>query len=346
MAQLLQLHGDLPERFPGHERRLHVFVCRKKACRRKEGSIRVIRSVRATPSLIPPTMEKPMSMPPIDRGLGNDLFDIAGVPTLTPNVNPFSASLGRLDTRSNPFAKPNMAPDSPSLWFGASSDLPMTFAQKVSLSSTSPTRDLEPPEPWPVSSSLPSPFPLYHLDADYETLDAPSLPSAPPSLPMDLDNVSRTSSTAPKEDLETFESTMDNTFQRFADRLAQNPQQVLRYEFEGMPLLYSRNDSVGRLLSLRDSSSAKPSKISTIKEKQRTGIPACTNCGSGRVFEMQITPQAIAELEVDETGLDGMDWGTLIIGVCKQDCQARNVLQGEAGHVEEWVGVQWEEQGK
>jgi len=36
---------------------------------------------------------------------------------------------------------------------------------------------------------------------------------------------------------------------------------------------------------------------------------------------------------------DGMEWGTVILGTCVNNC-------GEAGTVcfrEEWVGVQWEE---
>merc|ERR1712093_858783 len=48
MVLLLQLNGDLPEQFPGHERRLYVLTCRRKTCRRKEGSVRVLRGVRIT----------------------------------------------------------------------------------------------------------------------------------------------------------------------------------------------------------------------------------------------------------------------------------------------------------
>jgi pre-rRNA-processing protein TSR4 len=48
-------------------------------------------------------------------------------------------------------------------------------------------------------------------------------------------------------------------------------------------------------------------------------------------------------LECEEDGLDGMDWGTVIVGVCERDCQERGVEAREAGYLEEWVGVQWEE---
>ena len=51
-----------------------------------------------------------------------------------------------------------------------------------------------------------------------------------------------------KEDKEVFESSMDRTFQKFADRIGENSEQVLRYEYKGKPLLYSDNDAIGKLL--------------------------------------------------------------------------------------------------
>lgn len=54
-------------------------------------------------------------------------------------------------------------------------------------------------------------------------------------------------------------------------------------------------------------------------------------------------PQAIAELEVEEEGLQGMEWGSVIVGVCGGDCGDQ---RGEGwAWREEWVGVQWEESG-
>lgn len=137
-----------------------------------------------------------------------------------------------------------------------------------------------------------------------------------------------------KEDKDVFESTLDSTFQKFADRLSQNPEQVLRYEFRGIPLLYSKKDVVGKLLS-----GAGKGRVGAAG-----GIPRCAACGAGRVFEMQLTPHAILELEREESGLEGMEWGTIIVGVCERDCQATGVDVGGVGYIEEWAGVQWEEQ--
>ena len=72
----------------------------------------------------------------------------------------------------------------------------------------------------------------------------------------------------------------------------------------------------------------------------------CGNCGAHRVFELQLTPHAIVELEVDEEGYEGMEWGTIILAVCEKDCVPSSVTgEGQVGYVEEWVGVQWEEVG-
>jgi pre-rRNA-processing protein TSR4 len=75
-------------------------------------------------------------------------------------------------------------------------------------------------------------------------------------------------------------------------------------------------------------------------------MPKCKNCGAERVFEVQLTPHAITELEGDSMSIDGMDWGTIILGVCGKDCTASDVGEGEVGYLEEWVGVQWEELAK
>ena len=352
MTQLLQLHSDLPDQFPSHERRLHVFVCRRKACRRKEGSIRAIRSVRATLSPKAPNAEIPTLMPTppsINHGLGNDVFGVARKPIAEPKVNPFSTTreavrMPPTGIQSNPRLTIDISSTASDRQPNRMDKLPATFTQKLSLSTISSASGVESRvKPWPAASSMPDAFPLYHLEAEYESLDDLSSSSVNLKPTTDLDDLLLDNDTTPKEDAETFESTVDKTFQRFADRLAQNPQQILRYEFGGSPLLYSKTDGVGKLFTQLDTHASESSKATTMGKQRSVGIPTCPNCGQGRVFEMQITPHAIAEVEVEETGLEGMDWGTLIIGVCRDDCQLRDVSPDEVGHMEEWVGVQWEE---
>jgi pre-rRNA-processing protein TSR4 len=145
-------------------------------------------------------------------------------------------------------------------------------------------------------------------------------------------------------DKDLFESTLDKAFQRFADQLSQNPEQVLRYEFKGAPLLYNRSDAVGKLLA--PASEGQGGGKVTIKGGSASRMPKCKNCGAERVFEVQLTPHAITELEGDSMSINGMDWGTIILGVCGKDCTASDVGEGEVGYLEEWVGVQWEELAK
>jgi len=161
---------------------------------------------------------------------------------------------------------------------------------------------------------------------------------------MDIDEPpGASSSSSAKEDVDTFESTIDKTFQRFADRLAQNPLQVIRYEFGGLPLLYSKTDFIGQLISPHYSNSN--AKVTVTKRGGASGFgaSACPECGAARVFELQLTPQAISELEAGEDGLEGMEWGTVIVGVCRKDCGGE---MGRAKYFQEWLGVQWEEMGK
>lgn len=43
--------------------------------------------------------------------------------------------------------------------------------------------------------------------------------------------------------------------------------------------------------------------------------------------------------------MEGMDWGTVMMGACAADCVPRELAMGDVGYLEEWVGVQWEEVG-
>lgn len=51
-------------------------------------------------------------------------------------------------------------------------------------------------------------------------------------------------------------------------------------------------------------------------------------------------PYAISMLEKEEAGLDGMEWGTIIVATCV--CVPKVLDANQVGYVEEWVGVQWE----
>lgn len=342
MTLLLQLDGELPDRFPGHERRLHVFACRAPKCRRKQGSVRAIRGVRVSKAVAEAAREAEKreaeerkareERERVERekqaGLGSALFG-GGGPGAGAGVNPFSAGGGGganpfSSGAANPFsAAKEKTEEAKAKVEEKVEELPKTFAETLSLNNPQPETKSTPqpkPEPWPEASALPAPFPnLYLVDVDYETLD-PTPTALPTNAQVEMEEPTPGGGASTKDD---FESSMDAAFQKFADRMSQNPEQVIRYEFGGQPLLYSKEDAAARAVE--------------------GGLPRCGGCGGKKVFELQLTPQAIAELEVEEMGLEGMDWGTVIVGVCEKDCQVAGVGDGEVGYLEEWVGVQWEE---
>ena len=349
MALLVQLHANLPDIFKDHERRLYVFICRNQACRRKEGSVRALRAIKvlleseaqeaANPSNVP---SEPSLLP---HKLGQEIFGRGRASDPAERGNPFSFSadaVGQEHRGSKPCSHD-------SRWSSASQEcsdldeenrMSMSFAEKVKVSVKVEVEPAPLLVPWPLRSQLPRPFPTYYLDADYETLERTS--TAPPHARsmVGLDEES-TREVSASDSSAAFESTVDETFQRFADRLAQNPLQVLRYEFGGLPLLYSDTDGVGAMVS-RSLRATRTKTTNPSGHKFYPDFPTCGRCKSPRVFEFQMTPQAITEVETEQPGLDGMEWGTLIVAVCGSDCHAA-VPDGTTFYTEEWIGVQWEE---
>ncbi|RMY57626.1 hypothetical protein D0863_12561 [Hortaea werneckii] len=363
MTLMLQLNGEMRDRFPGHERRLYLWACRNKACRRKEGSMRGFRAVKVDQSQVNAAKESSADVqgsasasndnvkPAVN--LGETLFGVKS-PSAT-QANPFSPT-NTGSGAANPFAgastlaaKPPQKPTSPE-------PLAETFADKARISSSPPPPSqpnqtpLGPQEPWPETSALPAPYPSYYIDADTEYLDTEPLDiPANARLERSTAEGGESSSGSITDDKTAFESSMDKAFQRFADRLAQNPEQILRYEFGGQPLLYSKTDAVGKLLApTAQNDNGNGGKVQTAKRTNdasttSASIPKCANCGAKRVFELQLTPHAITELEAEELSVEGMDWGTILFASCSADCQQTGRAEGEVGYVEEWVGVQWEE---
>lgn len=375
LSLLLELNGDLPDHFPGHERRLYIWSCRRKACRRKEGSVRSIRGVRiakgssARSNAKPEKKEVKQEAEKPQPKIGESLFGVKNSTSSSAPANPFSnpfssnsnnaapANPFASSAGSNPFAAPSTSTPPPAIEVTpeenkdeASTSLPETFAQKARISTPAetPSQPTKPHEPWPAASAFPAPFPHYSLDAEYETLGT-SAPSIPQNVRMmDIEAEGSSSSGGGKEDKEIYESAHDAVFQKFADRVGENPEQILRYEFKGRPLLYSDADAIGKALAAHSENGSGSSSNAKVQTAGRggAGMPRCQNCGAERVFEVQLTPHAITELEAEEMSIDGMEWGTIIMGVCSRDCKPGDVEEGQVGYVEEWAGVQWEEMGR
>lgn len=335
MSLLLQLNADLQQFFPHDERRLHLLCCRKKTCSKKFGSIRAFREVKK-PEVREKKENKATEIPKEDpqQGLGAALFGGTSPPSKPNGANPFSLSGGGTSSGpTNPFASIG----SPSTLAAKPPQTPIddpqppveSFASKLKIgmkSQPEPTQD-DTIEPWPEASEFPVPFTSFHLDAYREELEKETNADAEAEASKVQYDTEDSSGALEKD---SFESSLDKAFQKFSDRVAQNPEQVLRYEFKGDPLLYSGTDNVATRFVVPHG-----------KSGAVRGMPRCEKCGSQRVFELQLVPGLIYELEKDEAMdlEDGMEWGTIILGTCANNC-------GEAGRVsfrEEWVGVQWEE---
>lgn len=378
MALLLELHGDLPDEFPADERRLYIFACSRKPCVRKPGCIRAFRATRKVEIEQQQPGEKPAGETKEDKeeaaqapkpDLGASLFGASSLTgNISANANPFSSQPSNGNDRnsnSNPFAAPAPAPADPPK--PSTEDLSETFADKVRISLpdaptttkkntnnlTTPPEKSSSKEPWPLQSAFPPAYPHYYLDAEHESLSRPATPTIPKNVTIDAADENNGAGNNSAELKDTFESELDKAFLRFSTRLAHNPEQVLRYEFRGEPLLYSYTDDIGKLLHPHPQHQPQghittTAATSTTQNGLSSKIPRCQYCTSPRVFELQLVPHAISMLEVgrEKLGLDakddaGMEWGTVILGVCGGDCRPEEV--GVTGWREEWVGVQWEE---
>ncbi|XP_068812357.1 programmed cell death protein 2-like isoform X2 [Struthio camelus] len=91
----------------------------------------------------------------------------------------------------------------------------------------------------------------------------------------------------------------DHTFHKFMKRISVCHEQILRYSWGGQPLFIT----------------CPPANINK-------GIPACSNCGSNRVFEFQLMPALVSMLQSD-TDLS-VEFGTVIVYTCERSCWPTN----------------------
>lgn len=368
MSLLLQLQADLQQHFPNDERRLFIWCCRKKQCSKKVGSVRTFREVKKAKTSrkrqTTPSAQQQTSQSQQRIDLGSQLFGGSPAPTSSNNANPFaSTSLALNSTTNNPFSTSSQANGNPfSSPAPTTSPTPQppiqTFADKLKISSPAQEQQPEPaPEPWPSESTFPQPLPHFYLDAESEYLEPTPIAAPGPSnsqLPHPENNFedeipSSSTGAANTTEKDLYESPHDKTFEHFSRILAQNPEQILRYEFRGSPLLYSSSDAVATHFVLPGHNLHQSQKARVKTSGPVKGIPSCQHCGAARVFEMQLVPYLIYELEKDNEeamkldGGEGMEWGTIIVGTCSKNCGDED--EGNVVFREEWVGVQWEEGG-
>lgn len=238
---LLQLNGDIPE--TPHERVFYVWACKRKTCWRKKGTARAFRGVKCAsrPKEEAPAMKKeePKMQPKEEKepaNAGGFLFGSPGIGKSTAGANPFSTGATNPFSSNNPFTPNNpfatlTTPSTPTPKpkpETKTETMTKSFAEtlKIGVKLTSPTKEdplfYGPAEPWP--NPLPHVYPSFHLDAEYEQLETRA-----PELPQNVQIVDNDEyNDLPMANTDAGETKTDKTFQKFADRVSQNPEQVLR----------------------------------------------------------------------------------------------------------------------
>lgn len=127
---------------------------------------------------------------------------------------------------------------------------------------------------------------------------------------------------------------VDKAFKKFTERVQSCPDQCVRYDFPGTPLLFSWSDRTAQLLLPTNAS--QHSKHTTPSPHR---IPRCPACKGPRGFEFQLMPNLLSLLDVtskkylseeemkslkDRKGAQmfdiGMEWGTILVYSCVDDC--------------------------
>ncbi|NWV66092.1 PDD2L protein, partial [Malurus elegans] len=91
----------------------------------------------------------------------------------------------------------------------------------------------------------------------------------------------------------------DHTFHKFMKRISVCREQILRYSWGGQPLFIT----------------CPPASL-------EQGIPACSNCGSSRVFELQLMPMLVSMLQSDSDL--SVEFGTVLVYTCERSCWPAN----------------------
>lgn len=127
---------------------------------------------------------------------------------------------------------------------------------------------------------------------------------------------------------------VDKAFKKFTERVQSWPDQCVRYDFPGTPLLFSWSDRTAQMLLPTNSN--QHSKHTTPSAHR---IPRCPACKGPRGFEFQLMPNLLSLLNVtskkyiSEEELAslkgrkgaqmfdvGMEWGTILVYSCVDDC--------------------------
>ncbi|KAJ2133394.1 hypothetical protein GGH19_000773 [Coemansia sp. RSA 1807] len=146
----------------------------------------------------------------------------------------------------------------------------------------------------------------------------------------------------------------DMAFSRFTYIVEKNPEQVMRYQFGGRPLLYTTQDDTARALGAGTDSADDDDDDDTMctDEYLTNKLSPCPHCGGQRVFECQLMPALLTVLELPVHMADatvstkerlagselmrafdmGLEFGTMLVYVCAADCHGGQTGVGYLGN--------------
>ncbi|KAF9185642.1 hypothetical protein BGZ51_002527 [Haplosporangium sp. Z 767] len=377
MYLLLQAYVPL-EKSP-YDRVVYVWACNQRLCMRKPGSFRVVRALKlnqeyaqklekkvkpaAPASVAKPAIGVPAanSFPaPGAFDMGNALFGGAG----SGFSNPFALP----SNTTNPFAPPPgfgvgypaPAPTSSttletittkSFASAASSSIPEKERPCDESGSEEDDGPVNKSTPWPENLPAFSPHYLYITEEILDDSDATDEIAQRYSHLLAANNNSNgdddedasqdggASWSGEAYEKASLPKGVDKAFKKFTERVQAWPDQCVRYDFPGSPLLFSFSDPTARLLL--PPNTAQHSKH-TVPSAHR--IPKCPACKGPREFEFQLMPNLLSLLDVtskrylsmeeqkslkDRKGAQvfdiGMEWGTILVYSCAEDCFGKSL---------------------
>ncbi|KZT27791.1 hypothetical protein NEOLEDRAFT_1176385 [Neolentinus lepideus HHB14362 ss-1] len=227
--------------------------------------------------------------------------------------------------------------------------------------------------PWPA---MPAYKPMY-LNTTAEYLPPPPKTKVPPGAKIvDLDRDDGKDKDKNMTWLsEAYENSMevDHVFERFMTRVGYEGKQCVRYDLGGTPLPFSHDKTFDRLFPLLTGPPVPVTKGDFMVQTSPkcvyspSAVPNCPRCGGERTFECQLMPNLINILKDGEDdgkeagkksteeerqkeveralksqnakGRRGMEWGTVMVFSCKNDC----CPEKKSNWAEELVMVQWDE---
>ncbi|AAS52652.2 AEL033Cp [Eremothecium gossypii ATCC 10895] len=299
------------------DRVIYVFYCT--ACPRKGNSVISIRGVRRKDA--PNDLSAKMDIASPGRDFQLNPFGVGsehGTGSKNSSANPFSISAAGGNPFASEAANPFSAVDATSRDDSNKRELKPSTLRKL--------HEAQPDKVFEASKAFPGFF-LFVEEESFKNRTPDHL-----QLPKNLKIDKTAFEVAPETDeLESNPVKLDprteklakflddDVFQKFQEIVGYNPYQVLRYDYGGKPLYYAQAPNNFEDLVPRPS----------------------YNPSSARIFELQLMPKMILDLEEEVSIESGMDWGTIMVFTDIEN-YIPDFDENGVGYVSECVRVQWE----